>query len=117
MEKNGKVEKKRTPMIFVGYIKNHVRDCYCMYNPNTGYVTEMRDIMWLHHMYYGQPEAKDKVIVYPQVALPFEPQDAGAREGVMLNASEPKVESKNNEKEWSTVRMRSSMVVKPWYCT
>ena len=31
----------------------------------------------------------------------------------MLNASEPKVKSKDNKKEWSTVRTRSGRVVKP----
>ena len=58
-----------------------------MYNPNTRCMTEMRDITWLHHMYYGKPEARDKVIVYSQVELPFEPEDVEAREGVMLSAS------------------------------
>ena len=73
-----------------------------MFNPNTGYVTEMRDIMWLHCMYFGKPEARDKVVIYLQVALPFEPENAEAREVVTLNASEPKVESKDDEKEWTT---------------
>ena len=36
-------------MIFIGYAKNHAGDCYCMYNPTTGYVTETKDITWLHH--------------------------------------------------------------------
>ena len=58
-------------MIFVGYTKNHVGDCYCMYNPTTVFVTETRDIMLLHCMYYSKPEARDEVIVYPQVALTF----------------------------------------------
>ena len=44
--------------------------------------------MWLHHMYYSKPEAGDKVILYMQV---FELEDAEAREGVTLNAPEPKV--------------------------
>ena len=51
-------------MIFIGYAKNHARDCYCMYNPNTGYMTEARVIIWLHCMYYGKSEARDEVIVY-----------------------------------------------------
>ena len=84
-----------------------------MYNPNTGYVTEMRDITWLHHMYYSKSEARDKVIVYPPVALSFEPVDAEARESVMLNASELKVKSKDDKKEWSTVCIRLGRVTKP----
>ena len=112
MGKNGKVGNKGTPMIFIGYAKNHARNCYCMYNPNTRYVTEMREIMWLHHMYYGKPEARDKVVVYLQAALPFEPSDAEAMEGVTLNAFEPKGESKDNKKEWSIVSTRPGRVVK-----
>ena len=68
MSKNGKVVNRGTPMIFIGYDKNHARDCYCTYNPSTQCVTETREIMWLHHMYYGKAEAIDNVIVYPQVA-------------------------------------------------
>ena len=52
-------------------------------------MTETRDIMWLHGMYCGKPEARDEVIVYLQVALPFEPEDEKAREDVTFNASEP----------------------------
>ena len=55
-------------MIYIDCAKNHAGDCYCMYNPNTGYVTEIRDITWLHGMYCGKPEATDEVTVYPQVA-------------------------------------------------
>ena len=87
MGKNGKVSNRGTPMIFISYVKNHTRDCHCMYNPNTSYVTKTRDIMWLHHMYYCKPEARNEVVIYLQVALPFEPEDAKAREGVTLNAS------------------------------
>ena len=97
--KKGKVGNRGTPMIFIGYAKNHAGDYYHVYNPNIGYVTEMRDIMWLHHMYYGKPEARDEDIVYPQVALPFKPEDAEARKGVTMNASEPKVKSKGEKKE------------------
>ena len=60
-------------------------------------------------MYYDKPEAKDEVIVYPQVALPFKPEDAEAREGVALNASE----SKADKKKWSTTHTRLSKVIKP----
>ena len=64
-------------------------------------------------MFYGKPEARDKVIVYPQVTSPFELEDAEARKGVKLNASEPKIESKDDEKEWGTVHIRLGRVVKP----
>ena len=86
-------------MIFVSYAKNHAMDCYGMYNPNTGYVTETQDIMWLHCMYYSKPEAKDEVIVYQQLALPFEPDDAEGREDMTLNVSKSKAKSKDNKKD------------------
>ena len=110
---NAKVGNRVIPMIFIGYAKNHAGNCYHMYIPTTGYMTEIRDIMWLHCMYYGKPEASDEVVMYPQVALPFKLEDAEAEESVKLNASEPKIESKDNEKEWSTVHTKLSWVVKP----
>ena len=45
------------------------------------------------------------------MALPFEQEDAEEREGVTLNASEPKIESENDKKEWSTVHKRSGRVL------
>ena len=53
----------------------------------------------LNCMYYGKPEARDEVLVYLKVALPFKLEDTKAREGLMLNASKPKIESKDNKKE------------------
>ena len=61
-------------------------------------------------MYYGKPKARDEVVEYPHVTLPFELEDAEARQGVRLNASEPKIESNDDEIEWSTVHMRSDRV-------
>ena len=66
----------------MGYEKNHTIDCYFMYNPKTRYVAEMRDITWLYFMSYSKPKARDKVVVYLQKALSFEPEDTEAREGV-----------------------------------
>ena len=37
-----------------------------------------------------------------QVTLPFMLEDAEIREGVMLNAFEPKIESKDKKIEWNT---------------
>ena len=100
-------------MIFISYAKNGASGCYSMYNPNTGDVTEMRDTMWLHFVQCGKLEARDQVKAYPQVALLFKPEDAEAREGVMLNASELKVESKDDKREQTTSHIRLSRVVKP----
>ena len=111
--KNGEVGKGGTPMIFVGYAKNHAGDCYCMYNPNAGFVNETRDNKLLHCMYYGKPEARNEVIVYLQIALPFEPEHAETREGVKLKASEPKAKSKDDKKGWSIMCTRSGRVLKP----
>ena len=84
-----------------------------MYNPTTWYVTETRDITWLHCMYYSKPEASNEVVAYLQVALPFKLEDAEAMERVTLNASELKLEPNDDEKEWSTVHVRSGKVMKP----
>ena len=56
---------------YIGHAKNHVRDCYFKYNPTIGCMTETKDIMGLHHMYYRKPEARDNVVVHPQISLPF----------------------------------------------
>ena len=95
----GKVGNRGTPMIFVVYAKNHAVEYYCSCNPKTGYVTKTRDITWMHHTYYGKSKARDEVIAYLQVALLFELGDTEAREGVTLNAYEPKTKSKDDEKE------------------
>ena len=102
-------------MIFIGYAKNHAGDCYCMYNPATGYMTETRDITWLNHMYCGQPETSNEVVVYPQVACPLKLEEVEAREGGMLNASEPKIKFKDEENKWNVGCMRCGRVVNPHY--
>ena len=45
--KNGKIGDHGITMIFVGYSENHPYDCYRMYNPETSYVHNTRDIIWL----------------------------------------------------------------------
>ena len=82
-------------MIFIHYAKNYARDFYCMYNCTAVYMTETVDITGLLCIFYGKPEAREKVIVDCKY-LPFELKDAEAKEGVTLNAAEPKVESKND---------------------
>ena len=77
--------------------------------PHTG----TRDVMWLHCMYYGNPETSNEVVVYQQVALPLELKEAEARDGVMLNASETDIKSHDEENKWNTVSTRSDRVVKP----
>ena len=98
-------------MIFLSYAKNNVGHCYCMYKFITGYVTEATKIMWLYPMHYGKPEISNKVVVYTHVALLLEVEEA--REGVVLNASEPKTESNDKENEWNTLCVRLDRAVKP----
>ena len=59
----------------------------------------MRDITWLHLIYYTRLEARDEVVIYLHVELSLELEDAKAWEGVMLNASEPKIESLDDKEE------------------
>ena len=67
----------------------------------------------MHHMYYSKPEARDGATVYLQVTIPFKLEDEETREGVTRNASAPKIESKDDKKEWSTIHTKSGRVVKP----
>ena len=65
-------------------------------------------------MYYYKPEASDELVVYPQVTLPLELEDAEAREGVIMNASESNIKSKEGEEyKWAAVCTKSVRVVKP----
>ena len=58
-----------------------------MYNPTAGYMAETRDIILLHCMYYGMPQARDQNVAYSQVTLPLKLKKAEEKEGEMLNAS------------------------------
>ena len=59
-----------------------------------------------------QARFKEEVVVYPQVTLPFKPEDAKAREAMMSNASELKIKSRDEKKEWSTASRKLDRVVK-----
>ena len=63
MRNNRNVENRR--INFLNYAKRHAGHCFLMYNPTNGCMIETRDITWLHCIYYGNPEARDKVVVYP----------------------------------------------------
>jgi hypothetical protein len=50
-----KVADRGVPCMFVGYSKNHPGDTYRMYDPATGGIHDVRDVIWLHRMYYQVP--------------------------------------------------------------
>jgi hypothetical protein len=50
--KGSKLQDIGVPMMFVGYAENHAHDCCRMWNPATKQITETRDVIWLHRMYY-----------------------------------------------------------------
>ena len=110
--KKRKVGNKGIPIIFIIHAKNHARDCYCMYNLIMGYLTKTRDITQLHCMYYGKLETTNELLVDLQESLPLEFEEAEAKEGVMLNAFESKIDYKDKESKQNTVHMRSCRVVK-----
>ena len=111
--KNGKVGDRGIPMIFIGYAKNHAKDCYRMYDPSTRMINQTRDVMWLCRMYYPKdPELYD-IVSEPIVAVPVEEGDASVREGdtcernILPEAQvqDPSTEDSdsrgsNNEGEW-----------------
>ena len=50
-----KVADRGVPCMFVGYSKNHPGDTYRMYDPATGGIHDIRDVIWLRRMYYQVP--------------------------------------------------------------
>ena len=50
-----KLNDRGTTCVFVGYSTDHARDCYDMWNPETGKVYQTHDVIWLRHMYYSKP--------------------------------------------------------------
>ena len=66
--KNGKLGDRGIPMVFVGYAENHSWDCYRMWNPKTSKITETRDVIWLHRMYY-QSDVDDDVAMMPEIKM------------------------------------------------
>jgi hypothetical protein len=55
-------------MVFVGYAENHAADCYRMWYPNTRKVTESRDVIWLHRMYYQDIIGND-IAILPDIRI------------------------------------------------
>eukprot|EP00804_Cyclotella_cryptica_P000019 CCRYP_013697-RA/>CCRYP_013697-RA protein AED:0.44 eAED:-0.15 QI:0/0/0/0.5/1/1/2/0/583 len=66
--KNGKLGDRGIPMVFVGYAENHSHDCYRMWYPTTRKVTESRDVIWLHRMYY-QDDVIGDMAMLPEVRM------------------------------------------------
>ena len=80
--KNGKLGDRGTPMVFVGYANNHSHDCYRMYNPNTKKVSETRDVVWLHRMFY-QYEIDGDIAMLPDIRV--ELSELTASDAVVLS--------------------------------
>ena len=63
-----KLNDKGTHCMFVGYMYNHLGDCYRMYDPKTGRTHETCDIIWLKWMLYkrlpNQRELTTEPIMY-----------------------------------------------------
>ena len=66
--KDGKLGDRGQPMVFVGYSDNHSYDCYRMWNPKTSKITETRDVIWLHRMYY-QVDLDDETAMVPEIHM------------------------------------------------
>jgi hypothetical protein len=83
--KNGKLGDRGVPMVFVGYPKDHASYCYRMWNPATGKCNEVRDVIWLHRMYY-QDNISAETAMLPEIRVEMEELTA-AEEAVL--ASKP----------------------------
>ena len=82
--KNGKVGDRGVPMMFVGYADDHSHDCMRMFNPATGKISETRDVIRMHRMYY-QDEIQGETAFLPEIRVVIpdinpEPLEAGTRE-------------------------------------
>jgi Reverse transcriptase (RNA-dependent DNA polymerase) len=60
----GKLDDRENVCIFVGYSKNHAKDCYKFMNVDTKGMIFSRDVIWLNKM-YGDYIGADKVKVLP----------------------------------------------------
>ena len=66
--KDGKVGDHRVMCMFIGYTGNYIGDCYRIWSPNTGRVSETRDVIFLHRMFY-QDKCKENVKSYPEIII------------------------------------------------
>ena len=80
--KDGKVKARGVTCVIIGYSSDHERNCYRMWNPETGRVVLSRDVTFLHHMYFEKENA-DATKQEPVVFIPIknstmiiEPEDA-----------------------------------------
>jgi len=76
--KNGKVKDRGVTKIFVGYATQHDGDCWRMYDPETGRVSQSRDVIWLNRMYYEKSNAgttREDPIVILEVVKPREVEE------------------------------------------
>ena len=60
-----KLNDKGTHCMFIGYMYNHLGDCYKMYNLKTGRTHETRDIIWLKWRFYKPPPNQCKLTTKP----------------------------------------------------
>jgi hypothetical protein len=61
-----------------GYAKNREGDCYCMWNPLTGYINRMYEVIWMKCMYVKGLTRIGELIVDP---VNVEVQDGNAGKG------------------------------------
>jgi hypothetical protein len=51
--------------MFVRYALDHAGDVYCTWNPKTGWVPKMHDVIWLCRMYFEKPVEQEQVGIMP----------------------------------------------------
>jgi hypothetical protein len=68
-----KVADRGVPCMFVGYSKNHPGDTYRMYDPTTGGIHDVQDVIWLCWMYYQVPLSPKEFQVQSDGVLRDEP--------------------------------------------
>ena len=51
-----KIADREITCMMIGYADDHDGDLYQMMNPNKERVTETRDVIWLHRMFFSKPK-------------------------------------------------------------
>jgi hypothetical protein len=84
--------------MFVGYALDHAGDVYRMWNPKTGRVHEMRDVIWLLRMYFKKPMEQEEIGIMPTLDENKMVQ-VGESEATQMTESLSESESVDNHSE------------------
>jgi hypothetical protein len=50
--KKGKFLNRGLTMVFMGYRVDHAENVFCMFNPETSWIAQSHNVIWLGRMYH-----------------------------------------------------------------